>query len=66
MDQLCVIKIFYHTESRIAFSTHKTNQVRASEREMLDSCRHSFRERETGWEEGKDYAWEAVSLKASL
>lgn len=54
MGQLCVIKIFYHTESRITFSTHKTNQVQsASEREMLDSCCYSFSERETGWEEEK-------------
>lgn len=51
-DQLCLIVIFYHTESRITFSTHKTHQVQStSEQEMLDSCCYSFSERETGWEE---------------
>lgn len=52
-DQLCLIIIFYHTESRITFSTHETYQVQStSEQEMLDSCCYSFSEREAGWEEG--------------
>lgn len=52
-DQLCLIKIFYHTESRITVSTHETYQVQsASEQEILDSCCYSFSEREAGWEEG--------------
>ncbi len=52
-DQLCLIKIFYDTESRITVSTHETYQVQsASEQEILDSCCYSFSERETGWEEG--------------
>lgn len=56
-DQLCLIIIFYHTESSITFSTHETYQVQStSEQEMLDSCCYSFSERETGW--GRDVCLE--------
>ncbi len=52
-DQLCLIIIFYNTQSRKTFSTHETYQVQStSEQEMLDSCCYSFSERQTGWEEG--------------
>lgn len=51
--QLCLIIIFYHTESNITFPTHENYQVQStSEQEVLDSCCYSFSERETGWEEG--------------